>query len=135
MGYQEGWLYIQPQRHFNKLIRAYEQAEREGYYRVAGAEPRSVIILKQPFGSIPAGSKLLWVCGDRCFFTMGGLFGGKLRCGGKVSLIPVEEVLNGPTDRRIDGIRLDSLRRSENEYMTRYAVSQYAHRLMSGRIR
>ena len=31
MGYQESWLYIEPQRHFNKLIRAYEQAEQEGY--------------------------------------------------------------------------------------------------------
>ena len=35
MGYQESWLYIEPQRHFNKLIRAYEQAEQECYYKVA----------------------------------------------------------------------------------------------------
>ena len=46
MGYQESWLYIEPQRKFEKLIRAYEKAEQSGYYEVAGAEPRSVIVLK-----------------------------------------------------------------------------------------
>ena len=50
MGYQESWLYIEPQRKFEKLIRAYEKAEQSGYYEVAGAKPRSVIVLKQPFG-------------------------------------------------------------------------------------
>ena len=59
MGYQESWLYIEPQRKFEKLIRAYEKAEQSGYYEVAGAKPRSVIVLKQPFGDIPAGKKLL----------------------------------------------------------------------------
>ena len=57
MGYQESWLYIEPQRKFEKLIRAYEKAEQSGYYEVAGAEPRSVIVLKQPFGDIPADRK------------------------------------------------------------------------------
>ena len=59
MGYQESWLYIEPQRKFEKLIRAYEKAEQSGYYEVAGAKPYSVIVLKQPFGGIPAGKKLL----------------------------------------------------------------------------
>ena len=27
MGYQESWLYVKPQRHFDKLIRASEKAE------------------------------------------------------------------------------------------------------------
>ena len=76
MGYQESWLYIEPQRKFEKLIRAYEKAEQSGYYNVAGAEPRSVIVLKQPFGDIPAGKKLLWVCGDRGFHCAAGIFGG-----------------------------------------------------------
>lgn len=55
MGYQESLLYIEPQWKFEKLIRTYEKAEQAGYYRVAGAEPRSVVVLKQPLGSIPAG--------------------------------------------------------------------------------
>ena len=67
MGYQESWFYIEPQHKFKKLIQAYEKAEQSGYYEVAGAEPHSVIVLKQPFGDIPAGKKLLWVCGDRGF--------------------------------------------------------------------
>ena len=132
MGYQESWLYIEPQRHFNKLIRAYKQAEQEGYYKVAGAEPRSVVVLKQPFGNIPAGAKVLWVCGERDFQTVGGIFGGNLRCGGKIQLIPIEEVLDGPTDRRIDDINLDGPCRSENEYMKRYSAANYAHRMRVG---
>ena len=132
MGYQESWLYIEPQRHFNKLIRAYEQAEQEGYYKVAGAEPRSVVVLKQPFGNIPAGTKVLWVCGERDFQTVGGLFAGKLRCGGKIQLIPIEDVLDGPTDRRIDNIDLDGPCQSENEYMKRYSAANYAHRIRVG---
>ena len=67
MGYQESFLYIEPQWKFEELIRTYEKAEQAGYYRVAGAEPRSVVVLKQPLGSIPAGKRLLWVCGDRDF--------------------------------------------------------------------
>ncbi len=55
MGYQESWFYIEPQHKFKKLIQAYEKAEQSGYYEVAGAEPHSVIVLKQPFGDIPAG--------------------------------------------------------------------------------
>ena len=50
MGYQESFLYIEPQWKFEKLIRTYEKAEQTGYYRVAGAEPRSVVVLKQPLG-------------------------------------------------------------------------------------
>ena len=64
MGYQESWFYIEPQRKFEKMIQAYERAENSGYYKVAGAEPWSVVVLKQPFGDIPAGKRLLWVCGD-----------------------------------------------------------------------
>ena len=87
MGYQESWLYIEPQRKFEKLIRAYEKAEQSGYYEVAGAEPRSVIVLKQPFGDIPAGKKLLWVCGDRGFHCAAGVFGGELKCSDRECLL------------------------------------------------
>ena len=89
MGYQESWLYIEPQHKFKKLIQAYEKAEQSGYYEVAGAEPHSVIVLKQPFGDIPAGKKLLWVCGDRGFHCAAGVFGGELKCSGRLRVIPV----------------------------------------------
>ena len=74
MGYQESWFYIEPQRKFEKMIQAYERAENSGYYKVAGAEPWSVVVLKQPFGDIPAGKRLLWVCGDRGFHCVAGVF-------------------------------------------------------------
>ena len=95
MGYQESWFYIEPQHKFKKLIQAYEKAEQSGYYEVAGAEPHSVIVLKQPFGDIPAGKKLLWVCGDSGFHCAAGVFGGELKCSGRLRVIPVEAVLDG----------------------------------------
>ena len=134
MGYQESWLYIEPQRKFEKLIRAYEKAEQSGYYEVAGAEPHSVIVLKQPFGDIPAGKKLLWVCGDRGFHCAAGVFGGELKCSGRLRVIPVEEVLE-PDDRRLEGLDFDSAAPSENDYMRRYSVQNYAYRMRTGRER
>lgn len=90
MGYQESWFYIEPQRKFEKMIQAYERAENSGYYKVAGAEPWSVVVLKKPFGDIPAGKRLLWVCGDRDFHCVAGVFGGELKCRAKIRVIPVE---------------------------------------------
>ena len=63
MGYQESWLYVQPQMCFSNLIRAYEKTARTDYYRTMGAEPMSVVILKRPFGEVPKGVKLLWAHG------------------------------------------------------------------------
>lgn len=134
MGYQESLLYIEPQWKFEKLIRTYEKAEQTGYYRVAGAEPRSVVVLKQPLGSIPAGKRLLWVCGDRGFHSVGGVFGGEWKSRARVRVIPVEEVLR-PDDYRLEGIDLDSAAPTENDYMRRYSVQNYAHRMRTGRVR
>ena len=36
MGYQESFLYIEPQWKFEKLIRTYEKAEQAGYYLSGG---------------------------------------------------------------------------------------------------
>ena len=46
-------------------------------------------------------------------------------------MIPVEEVLE-PGDRRLEGIDLDSAAPSENDYMRRYSVENYAHRMRAG---
>lgn len=134
MGYQESFLYIEPQWKFEKLIRTYEKAEHVGYYRVAGAEPRSVVVLKQPLGSIPAGKRLLWVCGDRGFHSVGGVFSGELKCRAKIRVIPIEEVLD-PDDRRLEGLDLESAAPSENDYMRRYSDQNYAYRMKTGRER
>ena len=129
MGYQERWVYVDPGSQFKKLIRAYEKAEQEGYYKIAGAQPMSVVLLKQSFGNIPAGTKVLWVCGDRCFHNPSGIFGGKLRCRGEIHVVPIESILDGPTDRRIDNIDLNSPQYSENDFMTRYSTENYAYRM------
>ena len=132
MGYQESLLYVEPQRKFKNLIRAYEKTEESGYYDVAGAQPRSVIILKKPLGEFPAGSKLLWICGDRCFHTLGGIFAGNLHGISKYTLVPVESVLDRESDARLSGIDLDSPCITENEYMKRYSAANYAHRVRAG---
>ena len=132
MGYQESLVYVQPQFNFKKLIQAYDKAEQDGYYNVAGAEPRSVVVLKQPIGELPAGAKLLWVCGDRGFHTVGGTFGGHLKCRGKIRFIPAEDVLGASDSKYLDGLDLDSPSPSENEYMRRYSAANYAHRLRAG---
>ncbi len=99
---------------------------------MAGAEPRSVVVLKQPLGSIPAGKRLLWVCGDRGISQrVGGVFGGEWKSRARVRVIPVEEVLR-PDDYRLEGIDLDSAAPSENAYMRRYSVEHYAHRMRAG---
>lgn len=128
MGYQESWVYIEPQWNFKNLIRAYEQAEAAGYYKLFGAEPLSVIILKRSFGKIPAGKKLLWVCGDRCFHNVSGLFGRNLNILGKLQVIPIEAVLD-MNDSRLDGIHFENSTPSENPYMKRYSVVDYVHRM------
>ena len=132
MGYQESLVYVQPQFNFKKLIRAYDKAEQDGYYAVAGAEPRSVVVLKKPIGELPAGAKLLWVCGDRDFHTVGGTFGGHLKCRGRIRFIPAEDVLGASDSKYLDGLDLDSPSPSENDYMRRYSAANYAHRIRAG---
>lgn len=128
MGYQESWLVVQPQWCFTKLIRAYDQAAHSGYYRTASVESLSVVVLKQPFGELPKGTKILWVCGDRGFHTPSGVFGGNLKTAAKLRFIPVEQVLD-LQDRRLEGIDLSGQMPSENAYMKRFCVKDYAARM------
>ena len=132
MGYQESWLYIQPQWCFPKLLRAYEKTAQSDYYRIIDIKPLSVIVLKRPFGDVPKGAKILWVCGDRGFHNLNGVFDGNLKTRAKVRFIPVEQVL-ASEDSRLSGIDLNSRTPSENAYMKRYSVKGYAALLASHR--
>ena len=134
MGYQESWLYVQPQMCFPKLLRAYEKTARTDYYRTMGAEPMSIIILKRSFGEVPKGAKILWVCGDRCFHTPTGVFNGNLKSPAKLRFIPVERILD-PHDHRLKGIDLNSRASSENDYMKRYCMEDYIVRTKAERER
>ena len=119
---------VQPQWCFSKLIRAYDQAARSGYYQTASVEPLSVVVLKQPFGELPKGTKILWVCGERCFHTSAAVFNGNLKTAAKLRFVPVEQVLD-LQDRRLEGIDLSSRIPSENAYMKRYHIRDYAGKL------
>ena len=66
---------------------------------------------------------------------MGGIFGGNLHCFGKVDFIPVETVLDGENDKRLKGIDLDSNVPTENAYMKRYSVANYAYKTRTGLVR
>ena len=72
------------------------------------------------------------MCGDRCFHCAAGVFGGELKCSGRLRVIPVEEVLTGANDPRMEGLDLGSPAPSENDYMKRYSVANYAHRMRAG---
>ena len=79
MGYQESLFYIKPQSQFDKMVRAYEKAEITGYYEIAGAKPRSVIVLKKPLGQ------------NFCGYAENGVFILPLECSADSS-VPLEKL-------------------------------------------
>ena len=50
----------------------------------------------------------------------------------KLKTKPAEEALEGPDSKYLDGLDLDSLCPSENEYMRRHSVVAHAHHIRSG---
>ena len=56
----------------------------------------------------------------------------KVKCSGRLRVIPVEAVLNGTDDPRMEGLDFDSPAPSENRYMKRYSVANYARRMRAG---
>ena len=128
MGYQESLLHIRPQWLFDSMIRAYEQMAASGYYSIMGAEPVSVIRLKKAAMGFPKGTKLLWVCGDRCFHTESGVFDQT-----KITDFPfyrltftsLEYALAQTNSNVLEGIDLNTDEPSENEYLKRLSVRKY----------
>lgn len=57
MGYRKVGSIFEPQRKFEKLIRAYEKAEQSGYYNVAGAEPALRYRFEAALRRHPCGEK------------------------------------------------------------------------------
>lgn len=134
MGYQESLVFIRPQRMFDAMVRKCEQAFKNGYYAALGAEPASVITLKQSLGGIPPGTKLLWVCGDRGFHHEMGVFNGKLSTQNyyRLKIIPAERLFECEDDVKLRGIDLGIYHLpSENAHLRRESFQQYAQRLHS----
>lgn len=133
MGYQESLFYIRPQWMFDAMIRKCEQAEETGYYDITGAEPVSIITLKKFLGGIPPGSRLLWVCGDRCFHNEQGILDGSLADRRhKLIVIPAERLFLPENDPKLKGINLNTgTAASENAFLRRESFSHYAQRMHS----
>lgn len=134
MGYQETWLYIRPQYHFDSLKSAYARAKLSGYYddfTRTLAEPLSIATLKQPFGHLSAGTKILWVCGERAGHSAGHIFGEEaktLPLFKRLEIISVETVLE-QDDKRLNGIDFSSDAPTENAYIRRESAAAFARQL------
>ncbi|MDD4510630.1 MAG: hypothetical protein PHY23_07000 [Oscillospiraceae bacterium] len=134
MGYQESLVCIRPQRMFDTMVRKCEQVYQTDYYNLFGANPVSVITLKQPLGGMPPGTKLLWVCGERCFHNEMGIFNGRLKTPGlyHLKIIPAEQLFECGGDKRLVGLKLNAnSKTTENAYLRRDSFEHYAKRLQS----
>ena len=132
MGYQESLVYLRPQRMFDAMVRKCEQAYKEGFYRLAGAEPVSIVTLKQPLEDLPKGAKLLWVCGDRCFHNENGILNGHLKTPHlyRMKIIPADRLFQDNTDEKLRGIDLGVYHTpTENACLRRESFHQYVQRL------
>lgn len=132
MGYQESLVHLTPQWLFNKMVRKCEEVKKSGYYDVLGAVPLSVVTLKQRLEGMPIGTKLLWVCGDRCFHSETGAFDGKLAIARvyRIKFIPVEDIFDFSEYHRLNGISFDVKDApTSNEYIRRESFVHYVNSL------
>lgn len=134
MGYQESLVYLTPQRLFDKMVRKCGEVKKSGYYDLLGAVPLSAVTLKQPLDGMPKGTKLLWVCGDRCFHSEAGVFDGKLGIteGYSLKFIPVEDIFDFSKSYRLNGISFGAKHDpTSNAYIKRESFAHYLRRLKS----
>lgn len=132
MGYQESIVYLTPQRLFDKMVRKCSEVKKSGYYDVLGAVPLSVVTLRQPLDGMPKGTKLLWVCGDRCFHNKDGVFDGRLGIaeGYRLKFIPVENIFDFSNNHRLNGISFGEKHNpTSNAYIKRESFDRYLNNL------
>ena len=125
MGYQESLVVAHFPTTMKTLMKAYQKANADDYYSdPCTATPVNVVVFKKPIGEMQAGTKAIWVVGDRCFHHTGTLFGGY---GGSLfcRFVPVERVFY-PGDEKLRGIDLDSNVTTSNEFLTCYPIAEYA---------
>ncbi|MDR1409360.1 MAG: AAA family ATPase [Oscillospiraceae bacterium] len=115
---------VEPPENFHRVMKLCEKQRRSGFYKnnYCAVQPRSVIVLKQSVGGFPAGTKLLWVTGDRCFHELGGLL--DLRkpttySNVKLTFVPAENLFQPSEILGIDFSENSSF--SENENFKRYS--------------
>lgn len=128
MGYQESLVVARFPTTMNTLMKAYQKANAADFYsNPCTAIPVNVVAFKQPIGEIKAGTKAIWIVGDRDFHHATTLFGnnaGVLSC----KFVPVESVFS-PGDEKLRGIDLDSSVTTSNEFLTCYPIAAYAKKM------
>jgi len=136
MGYQESLVVAQTNKQFDRLVNDCKKLSDEGFYNdPCTVMPMSVIVLKQRINNLPAGTKALWVVGDRCFHRMSCLLPQKQKASYTFSnpkFIAAEEAFRDKSrELAIDfsfteGIDFsDSTKKSENAYMKRFTFENY----------
>ena len=133
---------VEPQKRFRTIIRAYDKAERMGIHRALKTEAVAVLILKQPFRNLSAGTKLLWVGGKHCH-TQVGVFGDRLNKWFtpklRLTYLDIMDLFDPSKGddlyERFDGIDLDSPETQENEYVRFLMEPHYSYLLKKGRER
>jgi len=125
VGYQESLVVARFPTTMNTLMKAYQKAKASDFYsNPCTAIPVNVVAFKQSIGEMKAGTKAIWVVGDRCFHHTSTLFGGNagiLSC----KFIPIERVFF-PGDEKLRGIDLDSVVTTSNKFLTCYSIDAYA---------
>ena len=128
IGYQESLVEVLPSDYFHRVVKLCEKQRRNGFYEQnpCTVELRSVMVLKQRMGKIPAGTKLLWVTGDRSFHCFDGLLDKNKQISYshiKLKFIPAERLFQ-PSDTL--GIDFgDHAPPSENELFKRYSPGDF----------
>jgi hypothetical protein len=128
MGYQESLVAVRPPEYFHRVVKLCEKQRQSGFYdqNLCTVEVRSVIVLKQRLGAFPAGTKLLWVTGDRCFHRFEGLLDQDKQISYshiKLKFVPIERLIHAPDTTGIDFG--DNAPPSENTLFKRYSPADF----------
>lgn len=121
MGYQETLFYLTPQRRFNDMVLECLRLKLRGFFQEVNTYPVAVVTLKKPVCGIASGSKVLWVCGERCFQTEDVML-PIMSHRHKLRIIPLEEFVKFIHD-------LDDVPCCENFYMSYQSFDYYIEHL------
>lgn len=127
MGYQESLVAVRPHQYLHSLVLSCEQQRKNGFYErnPCTVELCSVIVLKRRMHQYPAGTKFLWVSGDRCFHNTEGLL-EKSNFKFKLDFIPADSFFR---HEQTEGIDFDADRQSsENKWFRRFSPDSYLNR-------
>lgn len=130
MGYQESLVYFKggSSKQFDYAVTLCHSLKAKGVYAdPTRVEPVAVITSKAPLLVYPAGTRFLWVTGDRCFHNHNGLFHDDLlllRCAPAIQFVPIEHFASNYYGF-MAGISIRSGVTSENYYFRYQTLFSY----------